>query len=1002
MTVKPKLMPPDSLVQVPGKIVDTIHAIKSQLVDSTHTVTNQPAAQPESKTWIDNYYYPVVTTLIAALLAFLVAKFWKRLVEVFTRKKIRLISITEATANEVSRNFIPNSYEVLESDNTPIERVEVNCMDYFLKKILRDEYSFYFISASTGVGKTTFLLNAYLHYKKRSKGYHSLYCGRAHDPVFRKTIDHLIQTEKAGETILLIDALDEFEIKAKSPEEYWKKFEASWDVYKVKLTHFKKVIVTVREQFLQFRSIEKVKITSGTGVSISRQIKLLPFVSESQRELYLDKRYAEKDITYREHLKWLAYKFEQKGLNFIHLPLILNFMEDIWTEYQKEKQKNIADPLENSNFFTLFNLLRIIEDAWLKREARNKGFDQQQIEMIRKFCIDLAYQMARSGRQTTISGKELIDFEKQKDVIRQFQGAGDRSLLVRKKGVTEQEDLYGFVHNYFLELFLIQHVLQQPETVNDISFLNFQFTIDVITRFQWDKIKKTPPPMPARTGRKYLELTAADFETLTAWFDLVYYNQEIRQLLENNNSVLQVIERQDPEWIQYLSHLDGLKITRANFWDNETEAPLPLSVKAIRLLKPFIREVSLDNIPLKDAHVIVFRGISSVGMLDLQDTEITIDGLSEFKLSAPELTYLDLYRLGLTDESLAFFQNAANLRFIYLNANSFTNNGIQYLNSSRDSVLELFIHGNSFDDEGIAFYDGVTQIKKLSISRNSIGAKGLQYFRNSFAQLDYLDISALPMVVESELLQLPDFENLECLFIAQNNYNGSCLKKFSKSVKTLGRLDLSKNEIDDAALEALRGVENIWALTLCNNPIKGSSLQIFEACSKKLEQIDLSNTLIGDDSLIHFLHTDKITHLDLSNLSITGKGLICFKNNHSALEDLYLSGNSSLTHDSLWVFQSFSNIKRLRLAGLRITSKELTNFIKSKATIKKIDIRNNPDITDLSFLLSCPNLAVLIVSNYEQFDEKQLEQLKEKRVNIIYEEDAIEEHFYRIWPESMA
>lgn len=966
-------MPPDSLYQAAGVPGDTLRQ-----------TTIQPAKQPEEfKSWQENIFYPVLATLIGALIIFLITRVWKKITGRISGKVVKLISFSDETAREVSKNFIPNNFMIMESDNTPVERIEEKSMEYFLKQILRDNYSFYFLTAPTGVGKTTFLLNAFQNYKKSAKKPFSLYCGRAHDPVFKNTIDQLIREKKADKTILLIDALDEFEIKANSPEEYWEKFEAAWDVYKEKLCHFKKVIVSVREQFLQFRNIEKVKILYQTGSILSRQIKLLPFETESQRELYLDKRYSDQAAKYRDNLKWLAFKFDEKGLSFIHLPLILNFMEDIWAAYEIEKVKYTVEVFEHSNFFSLYNLLKIIEDAWLQREARTKGFDQQQIGLIRTFCIDLAYQIARSGKQTHITGAELIGFEKNRNIVQQFQGMGDRSLLIRNKMTTEQEDTYGFVHNYFLELFLIQYILAYPGIIDDISFVNYQFTVDVITRFRWDQLKNSAPVIHRDPDDHEFDPSAEALGKLGAWFDQVFYNDEVRKLLDKTCEIYAVLRRQDPAWYNSFPNINGLVIKNKNYWNEKLEQPYPQSSRAVYLFRPFIKIVSLIEIPLVDEHLEVFAGINSVEYLQIRNARITIKGLSAFQHSAASLDSLDISWNFLDDDSLFYFRNATKIRLLNLEANLFTSTGLGYLRHCREGIRELTLGFNKIDDTGFSFFAGAENLKKIYLRDNPMTGKILQYIERSVPAITYVQLENLD-ISDEHLLHLPDFEALEYLSLAGTKVEGLALKKIQKSTGFLRWLDLTSTKINDDSILALSGFENISLLHLEGTPIRGLCLKVFTSCTKTIKSLALGNTNIDDDAALEaFAETSNLENLSLRNLRINGSGLVFFINNRDTLQKLYLNNCTTLATESLQVFTSFSRLEDLNLANLNISNTELWYFERSRNSLMELNISSNPRITDLSFALSCPVLTKLMIENCFDFDEKELNQLRLRNVEIL-------------------
>ncbi len=168
-------------------------------------------------------------------------------------------------------NFIPNNLKLFDKNGTDLTpnsfKNSTQSIDTLIDYILHSEEKFFFLIAPTGVGKTTYLLNFYLRYRKKS------WCSLMPPLLLSHIFDENLKDElksrlnKKGDkaleilkyrltrpkrTILLLDALDEFNNKTHlSGDEFWDDLNIEWKKLQLLLSGFGKVIITVREQFLQ-------------------------------------------------------------------------------------------------------------------------------------------------------------------------------------------------------------------------------------------------------------------------------------------------------------------------------------------------------------------------------------------------------------------------------------------------------------------------------------------------------------------------------------------------------------------------------------------------------------------------------------------------------------------------------------------------------------------------------------------------------------------------------
>ncbi|RZL05233.1 MAG: ATP-binding protein, partial [Hymenobacter sp.] len=139
---------------------------------------------------------------------------------------------------------------------------------YFLNEFLHPDHRtqprVYLVLGPTGIGKTTFLQNLYAQYAENTKyidapdllmgplggGYGTFYT--------KYLAERLKPAGNAQDTILLLDALDEYRYQhkdrgaARAEEAYEQEFAEFWSSFQDQVAPgFRKVVITVREQFFQ-------------------------------------------------------------------------------------------------------------------------------------------------------------------------------------------------------------------------------------------------------------------------------------------------------------------------------------------------------------------------------------------------------------------------------------------------------------------------------------------------------------------------------------------------------------------------------------------------------------------------------------------------------------------------------------------------------------------------------------------------------------------------------
>ncbi len=193
--------------------------------------------------------------------------------------------------------FIPNHYKN-PSGPKVYKPGRGSFIDHFL---FTQNDQFIFLEAGTGVGKTTYLANLFITYKKKFKWWQKLFrtkpnilllnynrlCG---DIYANDELNGLLSRYKknAKNTILLIDAIDEFQVSSEDPTRtldfskyYTKEFIETWKKVLNTITSFRKVVFTVRSQFLTGEIKE--------ALNFGKYIELMLFSKEQALE-YIQKK----------------------------------------------------------------------------------------------------------------------------------------------------------------------------------------------------------------------------------------------------------------------------------------------------------------------------------------------------------------------------------------------------------------------------------------------------------------------------------------------------------------------------------------------------------------------------------------------------------------------------------------------------------------------------------------------------------------------------------------
>ena len=296
-----------------------------------------------------------------------------------------------------------------------------------------------FILSDAGMGKTSLLVMLKLAHLSRfwpaQHGCELLKLGG-------DTLDRVKAIPTAGDTVLLLDALDE-------DRTAWGRIEKRLLEILDQTQHFRRVIVSCRTQF--FPEISADPFGNPGRVELGGFVCPMLFLSlfdDHQVGAYLGKRFPDQwfgwlgTSTKREQARRLVAKMRDLRCR----PMLLAHVEDL-----------VGSTLTDWNEYGVYEALI---KAWLNREEkklRQAGHSDVTAEMLFTACLLVADQMQRNGTRFLSESKlnELIQTQPVISPVAQIQFGG-RSLLNRNA----QGD-YRFSHFSIQEYLVAQGVLQQ-------------------------------------------------------------------------------------------------------------------------------------------------------------------------------------------------------------------------------------------------------------------------------------------------------------------------------------------------------------------------------------------------------------------------------------------------------------------------------------------------------------------------------------------------------------
>ncbi|VXD13669.1 hypothetical protein [Marinoscillum sp. 108] len=349
---------------------------------------------------------------------------------------------------------IPPSYEE-EPYFSQASVARQKLIPFFLRTFSNDrnKHKYYIILADSGMGKTTFMMNLYMRYKRRLFKHFDMYIFPLSQPDIEKDIEN-ISDEQMCKSIILLDAFDE---DLNAARDYMNRIEEL-----VKLTSkFRFVVISSRTQFFPIEEVEPGEIRirkhgSVGGFHTFKKIYLSPF-NDSDIRKFLLKRYP----IYRVNKITRAFRLTRDCPYLMVRPMLLNYIDDL-LDHQ-------------DSFNSIYNIYSLLIESWIDREANRKRqveraiFKQNLYEFSEKFAVEL-YNNFYAESSLRVPAQSVITFAQESNINLSDLELKSKSLLNR-----DGRGNYKFAHKSILEFFLAKIAFSKHFFLREFNFSSFTF-----------------------------------------------------------------------------------------------------------------------------------------------------------------------------------------------------------------------------------------------------------------------------------------------------------------------------------------------------------------------------------------------------------------------------------------------------------------------------------------------------------------------------------------------
>ncbi len=338
---------------------------------------------------------------------------------------------------------------------------------FFLKTAFnekRESEKFYIVLADSGMGKTTFMINLYLRYHSifnfRSKYKMKLF------PFGEKDIiKHIkeIKPEEARNTILLLDAFDEY--KALLPPEEPdgltddERFRKLLDEIIDSVRNFREVVITSRTQYFPGQEDNpyelKIPRYGSSGYHTLGKIYLSPF-EEKDIHRYLNKKYGIFKL-WNRNKKQAALSVVKSSPKLMVRPMLLSYIDYLVDDDQK--------------FSNTYEIYETLIEKWIEREGNKRKHKKEDREKFKEnlyqysqqVALEIYKQLRESDMLYLKRDDAIVVASDNKIDLKDYEITG-QSLLTR-----DAEGNWKFAHKSIFEFFIAREAVENTKFWHELN-----------------------------------------------------------------------------------------------------------------------------------------------------------------------------------------------------------------------------------------------------------------------------------------------------------------------------------------------------------------------------------------------------------------------------------------------------------------------------------------------------------------------------------------------------
>lgn len=405
------------------------------------------------------------------------------------------------------RNFIPTQCQNIApsiSDEPGQHHAFItkeSLIPFFLDKAFKNYgQKFYLILADSGMGKTTFLINLYINFKRKNWILKSLkLMNKTKIFLFPlgnyKALEDIkeIKKEDKRNSILLLDAFDE-DLKVIETN-YIDRLDEIINV----VWEFKKIVITCRTQFFPTQDQEPydtgmLKFGGEKGKHVFGKLYVSPFDQKDIRK-YLRKKYS--FLQKRKRRK--AFSIIRKANNLMIRPMLLNYIDAFVNEKHQYQ------------WYSTSKLYEALIWKWIEREASRRIVDsdkfKENLYEFSRIVASFIYENRQHNGGLFIENSQINSFAKQYNIDLSNLEIRSRSLLNRTA-----DGKYKFSHKSILEYFLALKVFEKEDLKKKFSFEGMDFAKMIYNDLTEQKFRNI-----FLKDREYSEIRLIDYIYIKDW-----------------------------------------------------------------------------------------------------------------------------------------------------------------------------------------------------------------------------------------------------------------------------------------------------------------------------------------------------------------------------------------------------------------------------------------------------------------------------------------------------